>query len=59
LFSFIGNAAVQWNDYGEHHWERDDNREETGAASVPSPSSPCMKITVALGKEKIAGRETR
>lgn len=59
LCSFIGNAAIQWNDYREHHWEWDDNREETGAASVPSPQSPCTKITIALEKEKVARRETR
>lgn len=59
LFSFIGNAAVQWNDYREHHWEWEDNRKETGAASVPSPRSPCMKITIALEKGKVARRETR
>lgn len=59
LFRFIGKAAVQWNDYREHRWEWDDNSEEIGAASVPSPRSPCMKITMALEKEKVAGRETR
>lgn len=59
LFSFIGSAAIQWSDYREHHWEWDDNREETRATSVPSPRSPCMKITIALEKEKVAGRETR
>lgn len=55
LFGFIGNAAQQW----EHHWEWDDNRKETGATSVPSPQYPCMKITTALEKEKVAGREVR
>lgn len=59
LFSFIENEAIQWNDYREHHWEWDDNRDDTGAASVPSPQSPCMKITRALEKKKVAERETR
>lgn len=59
LFSFIGNAAIQWNNYREHCWEWDDNRKETGAASVLSPQSPCMKITIALEKENVARNQMK